>query len=116
VTDMSDANGPADVEIDPKSTVAYRGLKAAVIILGVLMAIAVVLVVVGIAMRMSGHAPGQSTTAGSYSLPGGSKILSLQVAGNRMIMAVQEPGGNRVLIFSTDDGHLIGQIIPEGQK
>jgi Family of unknown function (DUF6476) len=103
-------------EVDPKSTATYRGLKVAVISLGVLLLLAFLLVVVGIGMRMSGHAPGQSTTPGSYGLPQGAKILSLQVANNRLIMEVQEQDVNRVLIFSTDDGHLIGQIAPQDRQ
>jgi hypothetical protein len=109
---MSDATLPADA-VDPKSTATYRGLKAAVIILGVLLLLAFVLVVVGIGMRMSGHAPGQSTEAGHYDLPPGAKILSMQVANNRLIMQVDETGVDRVLIFNTDDGRLIGQIVPQ---
>jgi hypothetical protein len=114
MSDMSDATLSADAG-DPKSSATYRGAKAAVILLSVLLALAFVLVVVGIAMRMTGHTPGQSSAPGRYALPGGSKILSLQVAQNRLIMAVQTPTGNRVYIFSTDDGHEIGQIAPQGQ-
>jgi hypothetical protein len=109
---VSDATLPAGA-VDPKSTATYRGLKVAVITLGVLLLLAFVLVVVGIGMRMSGHAPGQPSGPGRYDLPNGARILSMQVSGNRLIMAVQEKGGNRVLIFSTDDGRLVGQIVPQ---
>ncbi|HEY5338617.1 MAG TPA: DUF6476 family protein [Rhizomicrobium sp.] len=115
MTEVSETTMPADV--DPKSTLSYRSLKAVVIVLGALIVLALILVVVGIGMRMSGHAPGQAAvSAGSYGLPAGSKILSMQVATNRLIMEVQEPDGTRVLIFSTDDGHLVGQITPQSTK
>ena len=110
---MSDVSTTPDV--DPKSTTTYRLLRAAVIILGVLLFLAFLLVVVGIGMRVTGHAPGQSTTPGKFELPSGAKITSVNVVQNRLIMAVQTTSGNRIYIFSTDDGHLIGQIQPAGQ-
>lgn len=97
---------------DPKNSATYRGLKAAVIILGVLLALAFVMVLAGIAMRMSGHAPGQQVVTGHYALPPGSHILTMQTAGNRLVMEVSTREGNRVFIFSTDDAHLIGEIAP----
>jgi hypothetical protein len=98
---------------DPKSSPTYRGLKAAVIILGALLVLAFVMVVVGIGMRMSGHAPGQQVPPpGNYRLPAGSHILTFQIAQSRLVMEAQTPEGNRVFIFSTDDGHLIGEIAP----
>lgn len=113
MTDDSASTIPADE--DPKSDPTYRGLKAAVIILGALLVLAFVMVVVGIGMRMTGHAPGQNITPGKYALPGGSKILSLQIAQNRLIMAVQTPGGSHVYIFDTDNARLVGEIAPQGQ-
>jgi len=110
VTDVS-----TTTDADPKSSATYRGLKAAVIILGALLVLAFALVVVGIGMRMTGHAPGQSSAPGKFELPSGAKITSVNVVQNRLIMAVQTTGGNRIYIFSTDDGHLIGQIQPAGQ-
>ncbi|HWA30329.1 MAG TPA: DUF6476 family protein [Rhizomicrobium sp.] len=106
---------PTDIpEVDPKSTLSYRSLRAVVIILGVLIVLALVLVVVGIGMRMSGHVPGQSGAAGRYDLPAGAKIESTQVAGNNLVMTVQTPAGESVYIFSASDGHLVGVIAPKG--
>jgi hypothetical protein len=106
---MSASTLPAE---DMKSSPTYRGLKAAVIILGALLVLAFVMVVVGIAMRMSGHAPGQQAVVGHYALPVGSHILTMQTSGNRLVMEVATRDGNRVFIFSTDDAHLIGEIAP----
>lgn len=101
--------------IDPKSTVTYRGLKAAVIILGLLLLLAFVMVVVGIGMRMSGHAPGQSNSEAKFELPVGASIESTQVAGSNLVMTVKTPSGTSVYIFSASDGHLIGQIAPKSR-
>jgi hypothetical protein len=103
--------------VDPKSTDSYRMMKAVVIGLGVLIVIAVVLLVVGLATRLSGHGTAtQSANAGAFLLPPGAKILTMQIANNRLIMEVQEKGVDRVLIFNTDDGHLVGQIAPQAQN
>jgi Family of unknown function (DUF6476) len=111
MTDMSDI--PAGT-VDPKSTDSYRMMKAVVIGLGVLIVIAVVLLVVGLATRLGGHGTAaQSANAGAFMLPPGAKVLTMQVANNRLIMEVEEKGVDRVLIFSTDDGHLVGQIVPQ---
>jgi flagellar basal body-associated protein FliL len=106
---MSDV--PADT-VDPKRTDSYRMLKAVVIGLGVLIVIAVVLLVVGLATRLAGHGAAAQSAAGQYQLSAGAKIVSLQVANNRLVMEVREKGGDRVLIFNTDDGKLVGQIAP----
>jgi hypothetical protein len=108
VSDVSTAEA-----IDPKSTATYRSLKAVVIILGVLLLLAFVLVVVGIGMRMSGHAPGQSNNGSQFELPAGAQIQSTQVAGSNLVMTVKAPAGTSVYIFSANDGHLIGRIVPK---
>jgi hypothetical protein len=110
MTDMSEA--PADT-VDPKSTDSYRMLRAVVIGLGVLIVIAVGLLVVGLATRFGGHgAANPSANPDAFILPPGAKIVSMQVANNRLILDVQEKGADHVLIFDTDDGHLVGQIVP----
>ena len=91
-------------------------MKAVVIGLGVLMAIMFIALVAGFILRLTGHSTqtGGPATA-HYELPAGSKILSLQVAGNRLILGVQNPAGSEVDIFDTDTGQLVGQIKPKAQ-
>lgn len=100
---------------DPKSTASYRILKAVVIGLGVLIAVAMGLVVLGIVMRVSGHAPAQSSANRRYDLPAGSKIESTQVAGDSLVVTVKTPSGDSVYIFSATDGHLVGVIAPKAK-
>ena len=99
--------------IDPKSTISYRGAKVAVIVLGVLLLLAFIMVVVGIAMRMSGHAPGQNVTAGQFELPAGSKIEHTDVAGANLVLTVKTPDGDAIYIFNANDGHLVSRIAPK---
>ena len=87
----------------------------AVIVLGVLLLLAFIMVVVGIAMRMSGHAPGQGAAAGNYALPAGSKIEHTDVAGSNLVLTVKTPQGDAVYIFNANDGHLVGRIAPQTQ-
>src|ERR1700758_604566 len=48
---------PTPANEDYKSSPSYRGARAAVILLGVLLAIAFIMLVVGLIMRMTGHGP-----------------------------------------------------------
>jgi Family of unknown function (DUF6476) len=106
MTDMSDIP-------DPKNTDSYRMLRAVVIGLGVLIVIAVVLLVVGLATRLGGHtASGSAQSSSAYTLPGDAKIVETQVSGNRLILTAREMDGDHVFVFSTDDGKLVGEIAP----
>jgi hypothetical protein len=99
---------------DPRNAPSYRAMRAIVIILGVLIALAFVALIWGFIARLSGHAGGNPTGPADFALPQGSKILQVQVTTTaRIVMAVQTPQGNEVEIFDTDDGHLIGRIHPK---
>jgi hypothetical protein len=103
---------------DPNNIAApsNRGLKAIVIILGILIVLAFAALVVGFFSRLSGGGRGSapSGAAAQVLLPAGSKILQIQITtNNRVVVAVQTPSGNEVDIFDTDDGRLIGRIKPE---
>jgi hypothetical protein len=99
---------------DPKAVPANRGLTIIVIVLGVLIVLAFGALAIGFVTRMGGrHETPSGDGPARYMLPMGSKILQVQVTTtNRIIMAVQTPGGNEVDIFDTDTGRLIGQIKP----
>ena len=85
----------------------------AVIVLGVLLLLAFIMVVVGIAMRMSGHAPGQNVAAGNYELPAGAKIEHTDVAGSNLVLTVKTRDGEAIYIFNANDGHLVSRIAPK---
>jgi len=85
----------------------------AVIVLGILLLLAFIMVVVGIAMRMSGHAPGQNVTAGQFELPAGTKIVHTDVAGSNLVLTVKTHDGDAIYIFNANDGHLVSRIAPK---
>ncbi len=98
---------------DPKHTTSYRLARAAVILLGVLLAIAFVALVVGLAMRMTGHGPGAGTAApvpASFTLARGAKIVSLDSQPGRIVLRIRSAAGDEVDIIDTQSGRLVGQI------
>jgi flagellar basal body-associated protein FliL len=99
---------------DPNTAPNNRGLKAIVIILGVLIVLAFAALVVGFFSRLSGgRDPAAGGAVSELALPPGSKIIQVQVTTtNRIVMAVQTPTGNEVDIVDTDTGRLIGRIKP----
>ncbi len=104
------------MESAPGAPPNYRLMKAIVITLGVLIGLAFAALVVGFVMRLTGHSTqtgGAPQTAARYELPAGAKILSLQVAGNRLILGVHSDAGSEVDIFDSETGRLVGQIKPK---
>ena len=97
---------------DPRNSPPYRGLKAAVIIMGAMIVLAFAILIGGFILKLTGHSAGGDTTTAHYALPPDSKILSLQVTGNRLILGVNTGAGSEVDIFDTDTGRLVGQIKP----
>jgi hypothetical protein len=115
---LSDSNSATPPANDDPNTIAApsnRGLKAIVIILGILIVLAFAALVVGFVSRLSGHGGGGSSSGTTQVLlPPGSKILQVQVTTNsRIVMAVQTPAGSEVDIFDTDTGRQVGRIKPE---
>ena len=106
---MSDALATKD---DPKNTLSYRLARAAVIILGVLLVIALVTLVVGLALKLGGHRTSSDASSGpqKYSLPAGSQIVGVDSQPGRLIIHVRSPSGDEIDIVDTETGRLVGQI------
>ena len=108
---MSDINAP----VDPKSTAGYRAAKLAVIVLSALIILALVGLVVGVVLKMTGrstHVFGSSTAASdsAFILPAGARIMSSDTQPGRLILHVRSGEGDEIDIVSTDDGHLVARI------
>ena len=98
---------------NPKKTATYRVLQAVVIILSVLIVLAMMALVVGGVMKMSGHresAPSYSASSLTSQLPPGARITSVQTNGNRVVIAVHTAEGDEVDIFDTDTGRPVARI------
>ena len=106
---MSDIEAPAD----PKSTLGYRAAKAAVIVLSALIILALIGLVAGAILKLSGrstHVLGGASAGGSFALPPGASILSTETQPGRLILHVRSGEGDEIDIVSTEDGRLIAQI------
>jgi hypothetical protein len=104
---VSDMQAPAE----PQNTLAYRGAKYAVIVLSALIILALIGLVVGSIMKLSGrstHALGGSSAA--FVLPTGAKILNSETQPGRLILHVRSTEGEEIDIINTDDGKLVGQV------
>ena len=96
----------------PQNSLAYRGAKYAVIILTALIILALIGLVVGAMMKLSGrstHLIGRGSSA-SYTLPPGAIILSTESQPGRLIISVRSPQGDEIDIIDTDNGQLISQL------
>jgi uncharacterized protein DUF6476 len=106
---VSDIEAPAD----PKNTATYRAAKLAVIVLSALIILALIGLVVGFAVKLSGkaHPAGAAAVPGStILLPAGAKILKAETQPGRLILSVQGPGGDEIEIYNLEDGALITRI------
>ncbi len=107
---MSDIS-PGSADQDYKASPSYRGARAAVILLGVLLLLAFILLVVGFAFRVTGHGPGSAAPV-AFTLAPGAKIVSTDIADNRLILRVRGPAGEEIDIIDTQTGKLVGQVKP----
>ena len=105
---MSDIQSP----VDPQSTLAYRGAKFAVIVLSALIILALIGLVVGVVMKLSGRSMRLGEDSGqALVLPQGARIVATDVQPGRLILHVRSSEGDEIDIVSTEDGRLIGRVM-----
>ncbi len=91
----------------------HRAAIAAVIVLSALIILALIGLVAGAIMKLSGHPThdaGSGTAGIAYRLPPGATILSTATDNGKLILHVRSAEGEEIDILSTDDGHLIAQV------
>jgi hypothetical protein len=91
-----------------KSSATYRGLRVAVILLGVLIVIAFGILVIGLGIKLAAH--GRPPRPAGFALPPGAAITGTAVQNDRLIMRVKTMTGEEIDIVDTSDGHLVGRI------
>jgi hypothetical protein len=107
LADLSESGtGP---QIDVKQTATYRALQAVVIILGVLIVMALGVLVAGFAFGVGGHAASHEMSA-SFAPPAGTKLVSMEVSGDRLILHLRSATSDEVDIVDTQNGHLISRL------
>jgi len=88
-----------------------RALKAAVIVMGVLILAGVATIVVTIVNRMSG--PGVAEGAPAQAVldePAGTRIAGTSLVADRIALQLQGGGPDRVLVLDTRSGHVVARI------
>ncbi|MGH6875987.1 MAG: hypothetical protein ACREHV_01280, partial [Rhizomicrobium sp.] len=96
---MSDS-GATPLAPPAKPTAAYRGALAAVILLGLLIAIALGVLVTGIALRFShgGHEAAVPAPA-QFTLAPGTRLVSTDIAADRLVLRLHGPAGDEIDII-----------------
>lgn len=96
---------------EPSQAPANRGLKAVVILLGVLIVIAFALLVVGALTRFNAKSTSHTATVNNtIALPAGSQIESSEIQADRLILRLRTTTGDEIYIVDTTNGHLVGRI------
>ena len=103
---MSDIDAPAN----PQNTLAYRGAKYAVIVLSALIILALIGLVVGVVMKLSGRSTHLAGSSQTFVFPPGARILGTEAQPGRLILHVRSPEGDEIDIIDTDDGRLISRL------
>jgi hypothetical protein len=104
--------GTASVSPPARSSIAYRGLLAAVILLGALIVIALGVLVGGLVTRFRGG--GRDGTASpapaQFTLAPGNRLVTTDVAGDRLILRLRGPAGDEIDIIDIETGRLVAKI------
>jgi hypothetical protein len=111
---LSDLSEPGTALLAPsaKSSIAYRGLLAAVILLSVLIVIALGILVGGLVTRFrsGGHDGAASPAPAQFTLAPGNRLISTDVAGDRLILRLRGPAGDEIDIIDIETGRLVAKI------
>jgi hypothetical protein len=100
-------------QANPQGTLAYRAAKYAVIVLTALIILALIGLVVGSVLKLSGRSTKLlgSGSGQTLALPPGARILFSESQPGRLILHVRSPAGDEIDIVNTDDGKLIGRVV-----
>jgi len=90
---------------------AYRGALAAVILLGVLIAIALGVLVAGLVMRFSGHSHAASAPGPvQFTLAPATRLVSAEVSADRLVLRLRGPAGEEIDIIDLESGRLVAKV------
>ena len=84
-----------------------RALKAAVVVMTVLIIVGVAVIGATIAQRLSGNTAPVVVTSATLDEPEGTRIVSIATAGDHLAVQLQGGGSDRVLILDTRSGRML---------
>jgi hypothetical protein len=99
---------------DPTKTTAYRVAKAAVIILGILIAIAFVALIVGFIYRLTHNSNAPQAMEGTplmYQLKTGAKIVDMKADAGHVILRIRTDQGEEIEIIDDASGRVVTRIV-----
>lgn len=93
----------------------YRGLKAAVIIMGILLVVGTIALVVGMvrqAGRIADHF--DDTMVRNLTLPQelAGRVVQMQADGGRLVLLVERADGQKIIILDVTSGRVISMLDP----
>lgn len=96
----------------------YRGLKAAVIIMGVLLVVGTIALVIGMvrqAGRIADHFDDKAMQQISLPQELAGQVIHMQVAGGRLILLIERAaGGQKIVVLDLASGKVISTVDPAG--
>ena len=107
----------SDILPDPQNSPALKAAKIAVIILSSLIILALIALVVGAVMKLSGGRKAPTAEPPSnFTLAPGSRIITMESQPGRLILRIKTLTGEEIDIIDTANGHLVGQVKAQAEK
>jgi len=107
----------SDILPDPQNSPALKAAKIAVIILSSLIILALIALVVGAVMKLSGGKKAPTAEPPSnFTLAPGSRIIAMESQPGRLILRIKTQTGEEIDILDTANGHLVGQVKAQAEK
>jgi hypothetical protein len=89
---------------------SYRGLKAVVIILGILILMAFGVLVGGLLMRAGASGAAREAYVATIPAERGAAIAGAELTGNRLIVRIESAAGNEIVVVDAATGRVIGRV------
>jgi hypothetical protein len=110
---LSDLSGTAPANDDPRNTASYRAARALVIILAVFIALALIALIVGFVMRLTGRNRTQSVAdvPQMYQLKEGARITDMKVDSGHVVLRIRTDQGEEIEIIDDTSGRVVSRVI-----
>lgn len=110
---MSDLSGTAPANDDPRNTAGYRAARALAIVLGIFIMLALIALIVGFVVRLTGHGRRQSAADAPQilQLKEGARITDMKVDSGHVILRIHTDQGEEVEIIDDESGRVVSRVI-----
>ena len=110
---MSDLSGTAPANDDPRNTASYRAARALAIVLGIFIMLALIALIAGFIVRLTGH--GQQDSAPDVphilQLKEGARITDMKVDAGHVILRIHTDQGEEIQIIDDESGRVVSRVI-----